>query len=233
MRMDASLTRACVDPHHPCHSADCTPSAINPQIPNSCSTCSSCAMKKLRNLCDSSGLSPQFACLLRTSYAYCSSSCIEHGTLPKPPPPNQCGAQITWQRLVRWHVVSSLPKLVALSLHQLNFPPPLRRSYRRIRNTEHLIPSVLRWRGRGRKWLAEIKRPKQCTFHHPCLRSCLNRGIRHHFCGSVGIMLMQGLLHAGASALSCYIEVRSTSLDSGTFSYRQKPSWRSFPSADL
>jgi len=38
-------------------------------------------------LCDSSCLSPQFACLLRTSYAYCSSSCIEHGTLPKPPPP--------------------------------------------------------------------------------------------------------------------------------------------------
>ncbi len=91
---------------------------------NSCSTCSSCAMKKLRNLCDSSCLSPQFA-LLRTSYTNCSSSCIEHGTLPKPPPQNQCGAQITWQRLVRWHVVSSLPKLVALSLHQLNFPPPL------------------------------------------------------------------------------------------------------------
>ncbi len=210
MRMDASLTRACVDPHHPCHSADCKPSAINPQIPNSCSTCSSCAMKKLRNLCDSSGLSPQFACLLRTSYAYCSSSCIEHGTLPKPPPPNQCGAQITWQRLVRWHVVSSLPKLVALSLHQLNFPPPLRRSYRRIRNTEHLIPSVLRWRGRGRKWLAEIKRPKQCTFHHPSSMLAIVSEPGHPApLLWVGRNYVDaGLLHAWASALSCSMEVR-------------------------
>jgi len=38
---------------------------------------------------------------------------------------------------------------------------------------------------------------------------------------------------AARGGFSSLVLYRSTSLDSGTFSYRQKPSWRSFPSADL